>query len=135
MTEKLLNKIESEPVLIVDDEEHIRQVSRGFLQNYGHIGNITEASDGSDALFKIQNNHFSLIIMDLNMPKMDGLAFLKEMRSIPGYRNTAVLVVSGHITEEYFSELLALNVRAFLTKPFGYVVFEEKLETALKLIT
>ena len=75
-------------ILAVDDQLTIRELISVILQGRGH--SITTAEDGLTALEKVRNEHFDLVITDINMPKMDGYAFVAKVRQIPEYKYTNV---------------------------------------------
>ena len=71
----------SKMILVVDDSASLRQVVSIALKGAGY--EVTEACDGADALTKLAGNKFHLIITDVNMPNMDGITFLKEVKKLP----------------------------------------------------
>ena len=106
-------------VLIVDDEDLIREVVKEYCINEKY--EVKEASDGEEALEIIKNEDFDCVVLDIMMPKMDGLTTLKEMRKIKSIP-TIILSARG---EEY-DKLLGfdLGVDDYLTKPFSPKEFE-----------
>ena len=78
----------SKTILIVDDSASLRQVVTMTLKSAGY--GVIEACDGKDALAKLTGERVHLIISDVNMPNMDGITFLKEVKKNPQYRFTPV---------------------------------------------
>lgn len=82
----------SKTVLVVDDSAAIRQVVSITLKGAGY--EVIEACDGKDALEKLNGQRVHLIISDVNMPVMDGLTFLKEVKARPEYKFTPVIMLT-----------------------------------------
>ena len=79
-------------VLVVDDSGSFRTVVNLTLKQAGY--EVTEAKDGQEAVEKIQTGKFNLVICDLNMPNLDGLAFTRKIKGMPAYKFTPVLMLS-----------------------------------------
>ena len=120
-------------VLIVDDEDEIREMLREFLQSMRCWDFIVEAEDGHRAISKAQNQRFDLIISDFKMPKMDGLSLIKHLRATKEDQNqkTPVLFLSGNFTKETIAKALSQEVKYFMAKPFNGESFIEKVEEIL----
>ena len=103
-------------VLVVDDSASIRQVVSMTLQGAGY--EVIEASDGRDALSKLGGQRVHLMISDVNMPGMDGLSFLKEVKSRPEYKFTPVIMLTTESTAAKKSEGQAAGAKAWMVKPF-----------------
>lgn len=106
----------SKSILIVDDSISLRQTLAIALKAGGY--EITEASDGKDALGKLDGRKFNLIISDVNMPNMDGITFVKEAKKLPAYRFTPILMLTTEGDERKKQEGKAAGVRAWVVKPF-----------------
>lgn len=101
-------------LLIVDDEEKIREVVREYAEFDGH--EVSEASDGMEAVSMCRINDFDLIIMDIMMPKLDGFSACKEIRK---EKNTPVIMMSAR-SEEYDKLFgFELGIDDYVTKPFS----------------
>ncbi|MFR2585177.1 MAG: response regulator transcription factor [Bacilli bacterium] len=114
-------------LLIVDDEKLIRDVITEYAKNEKF--ETLEAEDGKEALEIIKNNEIDLVVLDIMMPKMDGLTFLKEMKKI---NNIPVIILSAR-TEEY--DKLAgfdLGTDDYLTKPFSPKELIARIKAILK---
>jgi two-component system, chemotaxis family, chemotaxis protein CheY len=106
----------SKIILVVDDSASVRQVVGLALRGAGYT--VVEASDGKDALNKLDGQKFNLVISDVNMPNMDGISFLKEMRQKSSYRFTPVIMLTTEGAEEKKREGQAAGAKAWIVKPF-----------------
>jgi two-component system chemotaxis response regulator CheY len=103
-------------ILIVDDSASFRQVVTLTLKGAGY--EVIEGADGKDALTKMDGRKIHLIISDVNMPNMDGLAFLRQVKAHPAYRFTPVIMLTTEGQEAKKAEGKAAGARAWITKPF-----------------
>jgi len=103
-------------LLVVDDSPSMRGMIALTLRSAGY--DVTEAADGHDALTRAQQEHFHLVLADFNMPRMDGLALMSALRSLPGYRHTPLLILSTEIPPEKRMQAEAAGIAAWLAKPF-----------------
>jgi DNA-binding NtrC family response regulator len=101
-------------VLVADDEEIVRKTVVDFLQATGHC--VRQVEDGIQALCAMETDQFDLLIADVRMPRMGGIALLTETQE--RYPGLPVIVMTGHGDENMTNELLALGARTLLTKPF-----------------
>ena len=106
----------SKTILIVDDSVSVRQVVGMTLRNAGY--SVVEACDGKDALNKLDGQKFNLVISDVNMPNMDGLSFLREMKQKPNYKFTPVIMLTTEGADEKNREGQAAGAKAWIVKPF-----------------
>ncbi len=102
-------------VLVIDDAPTVRKYHRSILEDGGV--NTDEAVNGMEALEKILMDNFSLVLVDINMPKMDGYQFLKELRSTEEIQHIPAIMITTESDEE--DELQAYRVGAnyYLVKP------------------
>lgn len=119
----------SKTILIVDDSASLRQVVSITLSNAGY--EVVQACDGQDALTKLDGRKIHLIISDVNMPRMDGITFLKQVKQNPGYRFTPVIMLTTESAEEKKKEGQAAGAKAWVVKPFQP---EQMLVAVQKLI-
>jgi two-component system chemotaxis response regulator CheY len=103
-------------VLIVDDSASIRQVVSITLKGAGY--EVIEASDGNDALAKLTGQRVHLMISDVNMPGMDGITFLKQVKTRPEYKFTPVIMLTTESAEAKKAEGQAAGAKAWVVKPF-----------------
>jgi two-component system chemotaxis response regulator CheY len=102
--------------LVVDDSISIRQMVCATLRQAGFA--VAEGRDGKDGLEQADGQHFDLIITDLNMPVMDGLSFIREIRTRPQYRFTPVLMLTTEAHESRKQAGKAAGATGWLVKPF-----------------
>jgi two-component system, chemotaxis family, chemotaxis protein CheY len=103
-------------ILIIDDSTSLRQVVQIALAGAGY--DVMEACDGQDALAKLTGQKVHLMICDVNMPNMDGITFLKTIRTHPQYRFTPIIMLTTEAGEDKKREGQAAGARAWVLKPF-----------------
>jgi two-component system chemotaxis response regulator CheY len=106
----------SKTILIVDDSASLRTVVGIALKGAGY--DVIEACDGKDALSKLDGRKINLIISDVNMPNMDGITFVKELKQLASYKFTPVIMLTTESQESKMAEGKAAGVRAWVVKPF-----------------
>ncbi len=106
----------SKTVMVVDDSGSFRTVVKLALQKSGYT--VVEACDGKDACAKLDGRKLNLIVCDVNMPNMDGLTFLRQLRTAPSYKFTPVIMLTTESQEAKKAEGKAAGARAWITKPF-----------------
>ena len=106
----------SKTILIVDDSASLRQVVNIALTGAGY--KIIEACDGRDALSKLNGEKINLVISDVNMPNMDGITFVKEMKKLANYKFTPVIMLTTESQEGKKAEGQAAGAKAWVVKPF-----------------
>ena len=103
-------------VLIVDDSSSVRTVARLALREKGY--EVVEACNGQEALTRLDAERCHLVISDVNMPMMDGITLLKEIKRHPNYRFTPVIMLTTEAGEDKKQEGRAAGAKAWITKPF-----------------
>ncbi len=103
-------------IMIVDDSASLRQVVKMSLKKAGY--EVLEAKDGKDALDKLSGKKVNLIISDLNMPVMDGITFIKELKKNPSHKFTPVMMLTTESQKSKMMEGKAAGAKAWLVKPF-----------------
>lgn len=103
-------------ILIVDDSSSLRQVVTITLRGAGF--DVIEASDGEVAVSKLDGRKIHLVISDINMPNMDGISFVKEMKQRPAYKFTPVVMLTTESQEARKREGQAASAKAWVIKPF-----------------
>ena len=119
-------------ILVIDDAAAIRQVVELTLDDEG--SNVIEACDGQDALNKLEGNEINLIICDVNMPVMDGITFLKIIKTddkYAEYKFAPIIMLTTEAGEDMKAKGKELGAKAWLIKPFKP---EQLLEAVSKLI-
>ena len=103
-------------ILIVDDSASVRQVVGIALKGAGYT--VIEGRDGQDALTRLTGQKVHLIISDVNMPNMDGITFVKNVKAMPAYRFTPVIMLTTESQESKKREGQAAGAKAWVVKPF-----------------
>lgn len=103
-------------ILVVDDSSSLRQVVGIALKGAGY--EVLEACDGKDALGKLNGKKVHLIISDVNMPNMDGIAFVKEVKKIAEHKFVPVIMLTTESQEAKKQEGQAAGAKAWVVKPF-----------------
>lgn len=120
----------SKIILVVDDSASVRQVVGMTLRGAGYT--VVEAGDGQEALSKLDGQKINLVISDVNMPNMDGISFLKEMKKNPNYKFTPVIMLTTEGSEDKKNAGQAAGAKAWVVKPFKP---EQMLQAVAKLIS
>lgn len=122
-------------VLIVDDSPAMRSFVRRALELSGiPVGECLEAGDGREALEVLRTQWVDVVLTDLNMPTMDGEQFVRRMEADESLRPIPVLVVSTDRTDQRVQQMLTLDARGYVTKPFLPETLREELERVLGVI-
>lgn len=103
-------------VMIVDDSASLRQVVGIALRGAGY--DVIEGCDGKDALAKLTGQKVHLVISDVNMPNMDGITFVKNLKQMPAYKFTPVIMLTTESQEGKKQEGQAAGAKAWVVKPF-----------------
>lgn len=103
-------------VMIVDDSASLRAVVGIALKGAGY--DVIEGSDGKEALGKLNGQKVNLIISDVNMPNMDGIAFLSAVKQMPNYKFTPVIMLTTESQEERKRQGQQAGAKAWIVKPF-----------------
>src|SRR5437879_5725122 len=116
-------------VLLVDDEDSLRKVIRELLERDGYV--VAEARDGAQALDQIDRVGPDIIVLDLNMPGLDGYGVLSHLRSRPATADIPVIVLTAKGDEDNEVRVFELGADDFLTKPFRARALSARLEAVL----
>jgi DNA-binding response OmpR family regulator len=119
----------SSKVLLVDDEDSLRKVMRDLLEREGYV--VTEARDGVQALDQVDRVGPDIIVLDLNLPGLDGYGVLSHLRSRPATANIPVIVLTAKGDEDNEVRVFELGADDFLTKPFRARALSARLEAVL----
>ena len=103
-------------ILIVDDSASVRQVVKIAVTGAGY--DVIEGVDGKDALSKLTGQKVHLIISDVNMPNMDGITFVKEVKKLDAYKFTPIIMLTTESQEEKKQQGQAAGAKAWVVKPF-----------------
>jgi two-component system chemotaxis response regulator CheY len=115
-------------VLIVDDSAAIRKILQRMLGQAGlTIGKVIEAGDGVEALAALKGKTVNLILSDINMPNMDGIQLLTELKSSVEYKHIPVIMITTEGGEAKVMEAVQLGASGYVRKPFTLDQIKEKL--------
>ena len=112
--------------LVVDDFSTMRRIVRNLLKELGY-SNVDEAEDGSMALSKLRSERFDFVISDWNMPVMDGLTMLQNIRADPALMKLPVLMVTAEAKKENIIAAAQAGANGYVVKPFTAATLDEKL--------
>jgi two-component system chemotaxis response regulator CheY len=115
-------------VLSVDDSASVRQMVKLTLSGAGY--DVIQASDGAEGLAKAQGTSVDMVVTDLNMPNMNGLALIRELRKLPAYKGVPILFLTTESDEAMKKEAKAAGATGWITKPFQ----QEQLVAVVKRV-
>ena len=113
-------------MLVVDDFPTMRRIVRSLLKELG-FNNVEEAEDGQDALNKLRSGKFEFVVSDWNMPNLDGLDMLKQIRADDNLKHLPVLMVTAEAKKENIIAAAQAGANGYVVKPFTAATLEEKL--------
>ena len=114
-------------VMIVDDSEVMRRIEKNVLSKHG-VETIVEAKDGMEALEKLREGIPDLILLDWNMPGMDGMELAKKLRAHETLKKTPIVMVTSEAERRKVMEALKAGVTNYVVKPFTEEILWEKIE-------
>jgi two-component system, chemotaxis family, chemotaxis protein CheY len=115
-------------VLIVDDSAAIRKIlQRVLTQTEVQLGQVHEAGDGVEALNVLKANPVNLILSDINMPNMDGLQLLSQIKAQDAYKSVPVIMITTEGNQTKVMEAVQLGAAGYVRKPFTAEQIKEKL--------
>ncbi|MGH9907954.1 MAG: response regulator [Pyrinomonadaceae bacterium] len=110
-------------VLLVEDTEDNRFMMRRLLEMSGY--EVSEAINGLEAVRAAQQDVPDVILMDLSLPMVDGLAATRQIRRLPKLETVPIIAVSAHDTADFHVEALSAGCNAYITKPIDYAELED----------
>jgi two-component system, chemotaxis family, chemotaxis protein CheY len=116
-------------IMVIDDSVSLREVVGISLRAAGY--DVVEACDGKDALAKLNGRKVQLMICDVNMPVMDGISFVKEVKRLPSHRFVPIIMLTTESRESRKVEGQLAGAKAWVVKPFRP---EQMLRAVSKLI-
>jgi CheY-like chemotaxis protein len=118
-------------VLLVEDEEPLRRVLRDLLEREGFT--VVEAADGVQALDEVDRSAPDVLVLDLNLPRLDGYGVLSHLRARPSTAKLPVIVLTAKGDEENEVRVFETGANDFLTKPFRPRALSARLRALLKM--
>lgn len=116
-------------VLAVDDSASMRQMVSFTLKGAGY--DVIEAIDGQDALNKAKSASPDVVLTDVNMPVMDGITLIRELRKLPNYKHTPMLMLTTESANDKKAEGKSAGATGWLVKPFN----PDQLISTIKKVT
>ncbi len=113
-------------ILVVDDFPTMRRIVKNLLKDLGYE-NVDEADDGAMGLEKLRNGNFDLVVSDWNMPVMDGLTMLTQIRADAALAKIPVLMVTAEAKKENIIAAAHAGANGYVVKPFTAATLEKKL--------
>jgi two-component system, chemotaxis family, chemotaxis protein CheY len=113
-------------ILVVDDFSTMRRIVRNLLKEL-EFSNVDEAEDGAMGLDKLRGGNFGFVISDWNMPNMDGLTMLQNIRADPTLSHLPVLMVTAEAKKENIIAAAQAGANGYVVKPFTAATLEEKI--------
>lgn len=117
--------------LVVDDFPTMRRIVRNLLKELGY-SNVDEAEDGAAGLARLRSGAYEFVISDWNMPNLDGLAMLKEIRGDAALKHLPVLMVTAESKKENIIAAAQAGASGYVVKPFTAATLDEKLNKILE---
>jgi DNA-binding response OmpR family regulator len=114
-------------ILVVDDDPDVQQVLRRFLGEDDY--EVSTVDDGDSAMRRLQREPPDLVLLDLDMPRLNGLEVLRRI-SVAGI-DVAVIVLSGHFDEKAFELAIELGAKSYLRKPIDFKLLEATIDRYL----
>ena len=118
-------------ILVVDDFATMRRIVKNVLKQLGY-NNVDEVEDGSKALTALEQGVYQFIVSDWNMPVMDGLEMVKNIRSNPETKDLPVLMVTAEAEKDKVVEAIKAGVNNYIVKPFTAETMQEKIDKIFK---
>ena len=113
-------------ILVVDDFPTMRRIIKNLLKDLGYE-NVDEAEDGQMGLEKLRNGNFEFVVSDWNMPNLDGLEMLKQIRADANLSSLPLLMVTAEAKKENIIAAAQAGANGYVVKPFTAATLEEKL--------
>ena len=114
-------------VLVVDDSRIMRNIVKNTFSELKIPCEFLEAENGAKACHILETNKVSLVLLDWNMPEMNGMEFLKRVRSMPEYDILPIIMVTSESAKYSVIEALQNGATDYIVKPFREKIFREKI--------
>ena len=117
-------------ILVVDDSSTMRRIIVRTLEGIGE-SDVTEASDGEEALTKVDGADSELILTDWNMPNLDGLGLVEKLRSSASYKSTPIIMITTEAEKGNVVEAIKAGVNNYIVKPLTPATLKAKIQATL----
>lgn len=118
--------MEGKKVIFVEDSPTMRRIIMNSLNKIG-IVNVTEAENGVDALDKMGDTEWDMVITDWNMPEMNGEEFVKELRGSTKHKQTPILMITTRGMQDDVMTAIKMGVNGYVVKPFTPDILKKKI--------
>ena len=118
-------------ILVVDDSSIARKQLRTFLEQQGF--KVSEANNGAAGLDTAKGNPYDLLIVDVNMPVMDGIQMISEVRKLPAYKRTPIFVLTTESADRLALKGKVAGATAWIVKPFNPTVLRKGIKKVLNV--
>ena len=118
----------TQSILVVDDEPQVCEVLADSLGSAGHM--VDTAKDGLDAVEKMKDNKYTIVVTDMDMPRMDGMQLIKHI--VENHSGTDIIAITGHIMKYKYTDVVSAGAADFITKPFTLNELEAKLNRIVR---
>ncbi|HJP94574.1 MAG TPA: response regulator [Pyrinomonadaceae bacterium] len=127
--QEMEREVDQITVLLVEDTEDNRFMMRRLLEMAGY--HVVEAMNGEDAVKLAKAESPRVILMDLSLPVIDGLAATRLIRQLPEFASTPIIAVSAHDTSDFQSEAIEAGCNSYITKPIDFNELEQLIKQLL----
>ncbi|MBF0212239.1 MAG: PAS domain S-box protein [Magnetococcales bacterium] len=117
-------------ILVADDSRSARELIRIFLEKQGYA--VTEAGDGKEAVRRFRESPHDLVLMDANMPVVDGYRACSEIRRSAGGEDVGIIMITAQEDDESVEKAFAAGAEEFITKPIQWVVLQKRIHLSLE---
>ena len=119
-------------ILVVDDSATMRKIIKRTILSIG-IYEVLEAEDGLDAVKKLHDDpDVNMILMDINMPKIDGVTALREIKKIEGIKDIPVIMCTSEAEKETVVQCIRLGAADYVVKPFSKEIIQAKIKSVIE---
>ncbi|HLE12190.1 MAG: hypothetical protein A2504_13655 [Bdellovibrionales bacterium RIFOXYD12_FULL_39_22] len=121
--------------MVIDDDPNICEVISLCLEGIGIFKNIIVANDGVTATNKLSNQQFDVILLDLNLPKKDGVKILSQIKEMKNQNLNSIIIVSGELDKTVLENAIKNGAKNFMVKPFEESALKTKVLNVIKSIS
>ncbi len=120
----------STPILVVDDYQTVVRIMRSLLRQAG-FSEVDEAADGEEALSKMRERQYGLVISDLHMAPVDGLELVRQAKSDEALKGTPIILVSADAVPDKAASAAEAGAAAYVLKPFDSQTLKDRIAAVL----
>jgi diguanylate cyclase (GGDEF)-like protein len=120
--------LQPQVILVVDDEPQVCEVLADALMVHGH--SVDTAKDGFDAVEKLRNHEYSIVLTDMDMPRMDGMQLIEYI--VKNHNGIDIIAITGHIMKYRYTDVVSAGAADFISKPFTLNELEAKLNRVIR---